>query len=107
MFADKNNTYLYNTTTGEVYVKYSMGEENYKDVFVRMPHGIKDPQEINKKQNKKENNTTLEMKKPRSLKEDQKNSKAQVSQKVSEDMRMEGIKKAQEMMLKSFDTGDQ
>ena len=46
MFADKQETYLYNTTTGEVYVKHKRGKENYNDVFVKMPKGVASIEEL-------------------------------------------------------------
>lgn len=45
MFADSNDTYLYNTQTGEVYIRYKKKGKNYQDVFVKMPKGMT-PQEI-------------------------------------------------------------
>lgn len=39
MFSDGKDTYIYSSSTGEVYVRYNMGKKNYEDVFVRMPHG--------------------------------------------------------------------
>ncbi len=40
MFADSQDTYLYNNQSGEVYIRYRQGGENYKDIFVRMPNGV-------------------------------------------------------------------
>ena len=56
MFADKDNTYLYNTLTGEVYIKHSMGGENYEDVFVKMPKGISSPMSLPSKKNANKQN---------------------------------------------------
>lgn len=40
MFSDKSDTYLYNTLTGEVYIRYKKNGKNYEDVFVKMPKGV-------------------------------------------------------------------
>ncbi|PAF53908.1 hypothetical protein BKH42_04025 [Helicobacter sp. 13S00482-2] len=40
MFSDKSDTYLYNTVTGEIYIRYKKNGKNYEDVFVKMPKGI-------------------------------------------------------------------
>lgn len=40
MFADSKDTYLYNTQTGEVYIRYKKKGKNYQDVFVKMPKGM-------------------------------------------------------------------
>ncbi|MDO7253835.1 hypothetical protein [Helicobacter cappadocius] len=40
MFSDKTDTYLYNTITGEVYIRYKKNGKNYEDVFVKMPKGV-------------------------------------------------------------------
>lgn len=40
MFSDGVDTYIFNETTGEIYVRYQRGEENYKDYFVKMPVGV-------------------------------------------------------------------
>lgn len=40
MFADPKDTYLYNTQTGEVYIRYKKKGKNYQDVFVKMPRGM-------------------------------------------------------------------
>lgn len=82
MFADKDNTYLYNTVTGEVYIKYKVGDKNYQDVFVKMPKGITSIEEL-------QNLHQLETK----------------ATSKEKDIQLESIKKAQEMMQKSFDTG--
>lgn len=45
MFADSKDTYLYNTQTGEVYIRYKKKGKNYQDVFVKMSKGMT-PQEV-------------------------------------------------------------
>lgn len=40
MFSDKTDTYLYNTVTGEIYIRYKKNGKNYEDVFVKMPKGV-------------------------------------------------------------------
>lgn len=74
MFSDKKDTYLYNNKTGEVYIRYKKGNKNYEDVFVKMSHGIT-PQEI-----------TPQLQAPQSEKNNQ------------EDMKMQSLKKTQELM---------
>ncbi|MCH5313949.1 MAG: hypothetical protein J1E28_06130 [Helicobacter sp.] len=49
MFSDGTDTYLYSTTTGEVYIRYHLKKRNYEDVFVKMPRGMF-PNEVNKTQ---------------------------------------------------------
>ncbi len=39
MFSDQRDTYIYNTNTGEIYIRVDMGQENYKDKFIKMPIG--------------------------------------------------------------------
>lgn len=50
MFSDNHNTYLYNTLTGEVYIKYPLGRESYEDVFVKMPKGVASKEELKRLQ---------------------------------------------------------
>lgn len=83
MFADKEETYLYNTTTGEVYVKHKKGGKNFEDVFVRMPKGVISLEDIKKES------------KDLTPKEQEK----------QQDMQLESIKKAQELMQKALETG--
>ncbi|MCI6218047.1 MAG: hypothetical protein MR629_05930 [Helicobacter sp.] len=40
MFSDSKDTYIYNNQSGEIFIRYKMGEQNYKDVFVKMPRGM-------------------------------------------------------------------
>lgn len=68
MFADSKDTYLYNTQTGEVYVRYQKKGKNYEDVFVKMPRGMS-PQEI--ETSKQEQNDPLMDSKMQSLKKSQ------------------------------------
>ncbi|WP_104697738.1 MULTISPECIES: hypothetical protein [unclassified Helicobacter] len=86
MFADKEDTYLYNTVTGEVYVKHKMGNKNYQNVFVKMPKGVASIEELQ--------NTIPQLE----TKNNNNNNK-------DRDIQLESIKKAQEMMQKSLDTG--
>lgn len=83
MFADKQDTYLYNTQTGEVYVKHKRGGENYKDVFIKMPKGIASIEELGSEL-----------------------SPSNASKNSQKDLQLESIKKAQEMLQKSIDTGE-
>ncbi len=115
MFADMDNTYLYNTITGEVYVKHSMGGPNYEDVFVKMPKGVSSPRDLpapQKSRADKAEQEDLAPLKSDSLQEDKKAQnekeagKKNSSKQQEEDLKMESIKKAQEMMLKSLDTGE-
>lgn len=39
MFSDGKDTYLYNTQSGDVYIRYNRGGKNYEDIFVKMPAG--------------------------------------------------------------------
>ncbi|PAF49831.1 hypothetical protein BKH41_00575 [Helicobacter sp. 12S02232-10] len=78
MFSDKTDTYIYNTTTGEIYIRYKKNGKNYEDLFVKMPKGI-----IPEKQNNLP--SSLEPKK--------------------DDVALEAIKKANELMNHSIDGG--
>lgn len=83
MFADKNDTYIYNNETGEIYIRYKKGGKNYKDVFVKMPHGLQ-PQELqgsSKTPNNKTPNKTD----------------------VSEEMRLESLKKSKDLLDEAID----
>lgn len=120
MFADKNNTYLYNTLTGEVYVKHPMNGENYEDVFVKMPKGITSSANLPKKNKpKSEDLAPLPLEKPRPnapIKKPEKqqkdsqstkqNTTEQKAKELNEDLKSQSLKKAQEMMLKTLDSGD-
>lgn len=149
MFADKQETYLYNTTTGEVYVKHKRGKENYNDVFVKMPKGVASIEELEGAKAPKPSKPASKSTKPKEMQEDSaklfqeggmqgvpteevappqeiilpqegdnqaieenlplKNSKKdeakapKAEDKSQEDLRLESIKKAQEMMRKSLE----
>ena len=120
MFADKDNTYLYNTLTGEVYIKHSMGGENYEDVFVKMPKGISSHMNLPSKKNANKQNDLealpLEKPKPNApikkpTKPESKNidsssqTNEQKARELENDLKTQSIKKAQEMMLKTLDSG--
>lgn len=73
MFADNKDTYIYNTNTGEVFIKTDR-DGGYKDIFVRMPRGVlpeeleSDPQEMlpltpNKDQKEKMRDEALDIQK--------------------------------------------
>lgn len=40
MFSDKDDTYIYNNVSGDIYVRFKKGGANYEDVFVKMPSGV-------------------------------------------------------------------
>lgn len=48
MFSDGKDTYIYNTQSGEIYIRFKKGGANYEDIFVKMPIG-KQPNEVSKK----------------------------------------------------------
>lgn len=149
MFADKQETYLYNTTTGEVYVKHKRGKENYNDVFVKMPKGVASIEELEGAKATKPSKPASKSTKSKEMQEDSaklfqeggmqgapteevappqeiilpqdgdnqaieenlplKDSKKdeakapKAEDKSQEDLRLESIKKAQEMMRKSLE----
>lgn len=71
MFADSKDTYLYNTQTGEIYIRYKKKGKNYQDVFVKMPRGMS-PQEIeSSNHSKQESKDPLMGSKMQSLKKSQ------------------------------------
>lgn len=45
MFSDGKDTYIYSSSTGEIYIRHHLGKKNYEDVFVKMPRGMK-PNEL-------------------------------------------------------------
>lgn len=79
MFADKNDTYIYNNETGEIYIRYKKGGKNYKDVFVKMPHGLQ-PQELQSSSKSTASNTD-----------------------VTQEMRLESLKKSKELLDEAID----
>ncbi|PAF41521.1 hypothetical protein [Helicobacter sp. 11S02596-1] len=83
MFSDKTDTYIYNTLTGEIYIRYKKNGKNYEDVFVKMPKGViptgQDPKD------QKQISESLEPKK--------------------DDMVLEAIKKANESINRSLEGG--
>lgn len=40
MFSDGKDTYIYNDTTGDIYIRYKKGGKNYEDIFIKMPSGV-------------------------------------------------------------------
>ncbi|PAF48484.1 hypothetical protein BKH46_00815 [Helicobacter sp. 12S02634-8] len=62
MFSDKTDTYIYNTDTGEIYIRYRSNKKNYEDVFVKMPKGVipQDSKHITSPTTPKQNDTALE-----------------------------------------------
>lgn len=81
MFADKNDTYLYNNQTGEIYIRYKKGGKNYKDVFVKMPHGLQ----------------------PQELQAPTKTPKTSKSNDIGQDLRLESLKKSKDLLDEAID----
>lgn len=79
MFSDKSDTYLYNTITGEIYIRYKKNGKNYEDVFVKMPKGV-----IPKNSNFQPEIST------------------DINPSEKKDSKMEAIKKAQDIMNRSI-----
>lgn len=74
MFSDKEDTYIYNTVTGEIYVRFKKKGKNYEDVFVKMPQGIvlKETQgSVSPPQDTKIQDTSLETLRLQSIKKTQ------------------------------------
>ncbi|PAF42253.1 hypothetical protein [Helicobacter sp. 11S03491-1] len=78
MFSDKTDTYIYNTTTGEIYIRYRKNAKNYEDTFVKMPKGVIP--------NTNQKNSPM----------------SQLSESKDDDTRLEAIKKAQDLMNNSI-----
>ncbi|CBG40155.1 hypothetical protein [Helicobacter mustelae] len=97
MFADGTETYLYNTNTGEVYVKVKKGGKNYEDVFVKMPMGVRNLEFHDLGQKAPNSQPPKAPSTPNALNPQNADGKS------SQDLRMESIKKAQEMMQKTLD----
>ncbi|RAX54870.1 hypothetical protein CCY99_01615 [Helicobacter sp. 16-1353] len=55
MFSDGEDTYIYNNTNGDIYIRYRKNGKNYEDVFVKMPSGVI-PKNLDSNINKKEFN---------------------------------------------------
>lgn len=55
MFNDGEDTYIYNNTNGDIYIRHKKGGKNYEDIFVKMPSGVI-PNNIDKKDVNNEKN---------------------------------------------------
>ncbi len=83
MFSDGKDTYIYNTQSGDIYIRYKKGGKNYEDVFVKMPAGIL----------------------PNSLSNlDSSTKTPQQTQTISKEEQLEALKKSQEMLQQSIDS---
>lgn len=40
MFNDGEDTYIYNSVNGDIYIRHKKGGKNYEDIFVKMPSGV-------------------------------------------------------------------
>lgn len=82
MFSDKEDTYIYNTATGEVYIRFRKKGKNYEDIFIKMPQGVvlKENQESVLYPDTKTKNNSLET------------------------LRLESIKKTQEILKNSINS---
>ena len=85
MFNDGKDTYIYNTKSGEIYIRHSMGKANYEDIFVKMPRGAQ-PNEV------KNGRFSQSMRETPNAE----------SEKVKE-MQLNALKKAQDMLNSALD----
>lgn len=84
MFSDGVDTYLFNTQSGDVYVRFRKGGKNYEDVFVKMPAGVRPNKQTKQPPTKSQNPPP--------------NPNNETTQ------ALEAIKKSQEIMNKSLDS---
>lgn len=91
MFADKSDTYLYNTITGEVFIKKKTSDGRY--FFVKMPPGILQ-EDFNRLERKDGFDSSFQLNPLKPLKPDSKNADSK-----NADSKNEAIKKAQQMIL--------
>lgn len=40
MFSDKEDTYIYNSVSGDIFIRHKKGGNNYEDAFIKMPSGV-------------------------------------------------------------------
>lgn len=93
MFSDGVDTYLFNTQSGDVYVRFRKGGKNYEDVFVKMPAGVRPQSKSTKQPNPQ----------PKSPSTPQ-NPAQNPNNEITQTQRLEAIKKSQEIMSKSLDS---
>lgn len=103
MFSDGKDTYLYNTQSGDVYIRYNRGGKNYEDIFVKMPAGTL-PSQLSPTQapsTKRTNpSTTPQILSPTAPKAPSKNDE---SAKLLE-QQQQALQKSQELLRNSIDT---
>lgn len=96
MFSDGKDTYLYNTQSGDVYIRYNRGGKNYEDIFVKMPAGTL-PSQL---PSSKKQSTTPQIISPTPPQAPSKNDD---TQKLL-DQQQQALQKSQELLRNSIDT---
>ena len=103
MFSDGVDTYLFNTQSGDVYVRFRKGGKNYEDVFVKMPAGVRPTS-----QNKTKQPTKTPQNPQQSTQNPPKtpNPPQSPNSEITQAQRLEAIKKSQEILNKSIDSSE-
>lgn len=99
MFSDGKDTYLYNTQSGDVYIRYNRGGKNYEDIFVKMPAGTL-PSQLSPTQAPSTKRTGPSTTPPTAPQAPSKNDK---SAKLLE-QQQQALQKSQELLRNSIDT---
>ncbi|MDU7693563.1 MAG: hypothetical protein E7K04_04910 [Helicobacter sp.] len=90
MFSDKDNTFLYNTKTGEVYIKKM--RKNGEFAFVKMDRGLSQKEFYNLQNSPNILDTTQ--------------NEQNKENKESKENALKAIQKSQDILLKALDSGD-
>lgn len=93
MFSDGKDTYIYNTESGDVYIRHRKDGKNYEDTFVKMPAGV-----IPAMPKASQNKAQSPAQSTQSPKDSQKDAGS------SQETRLEAIRKSQELMRQSIDS---
>lgn len=104
MFSDGVDTYLFNTQSGDVYVRFRKGGKNYEDVFVKMPAGVRPTNQNKAKQpakNAPQNPQQSTQNPPKTP-----TSPQTPNNEITQAQKLEAIKKSQEILNKSIDSSD-
>ena len=96
MFSDGKDTYIYSTTTGEIYIRHNMGKKNYEDVFVRMPRGAQ-PSELGAQ------NRSTQSQASQSAQSTQVPQVPNVDSERMREMQLNALKKSQDMLNAAID----
>lgn len=102
MFSDGVDTYLFNTQSGDVYVRFRKGGKNYEDVFVKMPAGVRPTNKAKQPTKNAPQNPQQSSQKPLQTP----NPPQSPNSEITQAQRLEAIKKSQEILNKSIDSSE-